>query len=66
MTGLEVRQQMAGLESRQLDQPFCLRNEALCLDKSLFLRLASNSRSLGDSYARSDTFWIFLFRGGRF
>ena len=44
----------------------CLRNDALCLDESLFLCLAGNSRSLGDSFARSDTFWIFLSCGGRF
>ena len=66
------------MECRQQDQPvllakpmefqpgFCLRNDALSLDDSLSLRLTSNSRSLGDSFARSDPFWVFLFCGGRF
>ena len=41
---------------------FC--NNAVCLDKSFFLRLAGLFSSLSAKFARSDTFWIFLFRGG--
>ena len=40
-------------------------NNALCLDKSFFLCLASLFCFLSDCFARSDTFWIFLLCGGR-
>ena len=32
--------------------------------RAFFLRLAGLFSSLSDKFARSDTFWIFLFRGG--
>ena len=43
-----------------------IRNDALCLDKHLFLRLTCHFRFLSGSFTRSDTFWMFLFCGGRF